>query len=47
MAYYQNQGIDEKEAMKLVAKDRGISKSIIYQVFYIINHCKAKVNMIE
>lgn len=31
MAYYQNQGIDEKEAMKLVAKDRGISKSIIYQ----------------
>ena len=31
MAYYQNQGIDEKEAMKMVAKDRGISKSIIYQ----------------
>jgi 16S rRNA (cytidine1402-2'-O)-methyltransferase len=31
MAYYQNEGIDEKEAMKLVAKDRGISKSIIYQ----------------
>lgn len=29
--YYTNQGIEEKEAMKMVAKDRGISKSLIYQ----------------
>ena len=26
MAHYENQGIDHKEAMKLVAKDRGVSK---------------------
>ncbi len=31
MNYYMSQGIEEKEAMKMVAKDRGISKSIIYQ----------------
>lgn len=31
MKYYLDQGITEKDAMKLVAKDRGISKSIIYQ----------------
>jgi 16S rRNA (cytidine1402-2'-O)-methyltransferase len=31
MAYYENQGIDRKEAMKLVAKDRGVSKREIYQ----------------
>ena len=31
MSHYLNLGIDEKEAMKMVAKDRGISKSIIYQ----------------
>jgi 16S rRNA (cytidine1402-2'-O)-methyltransferase len=31
MAYYENQGIDRKEAMKLVAKDRGVSKRDIYQ----------------
>ena len=31
MAYYENQGIDHKEAMKLVAKDRGVSKRDIYQ----------------
>ena len=31
MEHYLNQGLDEKEAMKAVAKDRGISKSIIYQ----------------
>lgn len=29
--YYINQGIDKKEAMKLVAKDRGISKRDVYQ----------------
>lgn len=31
MEHYLNQGLDEKEAMKAVAKDRGVSKSIIYQ----------------
>ena len=31
--YYINQGIDKKEAMKLVAKDRGISKRDVYQQF--------------
>ena len=31
MAQYENQGIDRKEAMKLVAKDRGISKREVYQ----------------
>lgn len=29
--HYQKQGFDEKESMKMVAKDRGISKSLIYQ----------------
>lgn len=31
MAYYENQGINHKDAMKLVAKDRGVSKRDIYQ----------------
>jgi 16S rRNA (cytidine1402-2'-O)-methyltransferase len=31
MAYYESQGIDHKEAMKKVAKDRGVSKRDIYQ----------------
>lgn len=31
MAHYESQGIDYKEAMKLVAKDRGVSKRDIYQ----------------
>ncbi len=31
MAHYEDQGIDRKEAMKLVAKDRGISKRDVYQ----------------
>ena len=31
MEHYTNQGIDKKEAMKLVAKDRGISKRDVYQ----------------
>ena len=31
MAVYENQGIDRKEAMKLVAKDRGIRKRDVYQ----------------
>ena len=31
MAYYEDQGIDRKEAMKLVAKDRGVSKREVYK----------------
>lgn len=31
MSHYESQGIDHKEAMKLVAKDRGVSKREIYQ----------------
>lgn len=31
MAHYETQGIDRKEAMKRVAKDRGVSKRDIYQ----------------
>lgn len=30
MAIYENQGIDRKEAMRMVAKDRGVSKRDIY-----------------
>lgn len=31
MAYYEERGIEHKEAMKAVAKDRGVSKRDIYQ----------------
>lgn len=31
MQYYTDQGVDRKEAMKKVAKDRGVSKRDIYQ----------------
>lgn len=31
MQYYQNKGLQKKEAMKAVAKDRGVSKRDIYQ----------------
>lgn len=31
MAHYESQGIDRKEAMKRVAKDRGVSKRDVYQ----------------
>ncbi len=31
MAYYENQGIPRKEAMKLVARDRGMGKREVYQ----------------
>ena len=31
MAYYEDQGFSRKDAMKLVAKDRGVSKREIYQ----------------
>ena len=30
MKMYEDKGIDRKEAMKLVAKDRGVSKRDIY-----------------
>lgn len=33
MALYENQGMDRKEAMRMVAKDRGISKREVYQYF--------------
>ena len=32
MKIYEDQGMDRKEAMKLVAKDRGLSKRDIYQI---------------
>ncbi|MCR5301192.1 MAG: 16S rRNA (cytidine(1402)-2'-O)-methyltransferase [Lachnospiraceae bacterium] len=32
MAVYEDQGIDHKEAMKMVAKDRGISRREVYQM---------------
>lgn len=35
MALYESQGLDRKEAMRMVAKDRGISKREVYQ--YLIN----------
>lgn len=31
MAFYEEKGVERKEAMKLVAKDRGISKREVYQ----------------
>jgi 16S rRNA (cytidine1402-2'-O)-methyltransferase len=31
MEHYLSQGMDKKEAMKAVAKDRGISKRDVYQ----------------
>ena len=33
MALYENQGMERKEAMRMVAKDRGISKRDVYQYF--------------
>ena len=36
MKRYEDQGIDRKEAMKLVAKDRGMKKREVYQ--YLVNH---------
>ncbi|NLL75688.1 MAG: 16S rRNA (cytidine(1402)-2'-O)-methyltransferase [Clostridiales bacterium] len=32
MKYYEGQGVDRKEAMKLVAKDRGIGKRDVYNM---------------
>lgn len=37
MKKYEDQGIERKEAMKLVAKDRGTTKRDIYQYFLSIN----------
>lgn len=34
MAIYENQGIARKEAMKMVAKDRGVTKRDIYQAAF-------------
>ena len=31
--YYENQGMDKKEIIKKVAKDRGVSKNEVYQLF--------------
>ncbi len=36
MAFYEEQGVDHKEALKKVAKDRGVGKRDIYQ--YLINN---------
>lgn len=36
IALYENEGFDHKEAMKMVAKDRGVSKRDIYQ--HLINN---------
>ena len=35
MAYYENQGMDEKSAMKQVAKDRGVGIREIYQYLHV------------
>ncbi len=35
MDYYENQGMDEKTAMKQVAKDRGVGKREIYQYLHV------------
>ena len=35
MAFYENQGMDEKSAMKQVAKDRGVGKREIYQYLHV------------
>ena len=37
MEQYEEQGIDRKEAMKLVAKDRGITKREVYQYLLSLN----------
>ena len=31
MAFYEDQGYENKDAMKMVAKDRGVTKREIYQ----------------
>lgn len=34
MAYYEGQGLEHKDAMKQVAKDRGVSKRDIYAAIH-------------
>ena len=34
MAFYEKKGLDEKNAMKQVAKDRGVGKREIYQYLH-------------
>ena len=34
MAHYEGQGMDAKNAMKAVAKDRGVGKREIYQYLH-------------
>ena len=31
--YYENEGLDKKEIIKKIAKDRGVNKNEIYQYF--------------
>ena len=31
--YYEKKGLDKKEIIKRIAKDRGVSKNVIYQKF--------------
>ena len=37
MEYYEEQGMDRKEAMKRVAKDRGIGKREVYRMLMMHN----------
>ena len=34
MSYYEKEGMDQKSAMKQVAKDRGVAKREIYQYLF-------------
>ncbi len=42
MAYYEEQGMDEKSAMKQVAKDRGVGKREIYQYLHVSDERNVK-----
>ena len=39
MKLYENQGFERKEAMKKVAKDRGITKREVYDYLLTIENC--------
>ena len=41
MEIYEKQGVNHKEAMKLVAKDRGITKRDVYQ--YLVEQKQIKI----
>ena len=47
MRQYEAQGVDHKEAMKRVAKDRGISKRDVYQYLLSLDHHKMKSECIQ